>query len=92
MDLDAHPLRIIEQLFGNIYKNGIFIKRDLKSAYHQIPILDKELICNFINLREYRLGLQMGSGVAVMKRKQYKCRPECANKGVSCLILRMLYK
>lgn len=42
MDLDAHPLRIIEQLVGNIYKNGICIKRDLKSAYHQIPILDKD--------------------------------------------------
>lgn len=42
MDLDAHPLPIIEQLVGNIYKNGIFIKRDLKSAYHQILILDKD--------------------------------------------------
>lgn len=42
MDLDAHPLSIIEQLVGNIYKNGICIKRDLKSAYHQIPILDKD--------------------------------------------------
>lgn len=41
MDLDARSLRIIEQLVGNIYKNGIFIKRDLKSAYHQIPILDQ---------------------------------------------------
>lgn len=40
--LDAYPLPCIEDVVSNIAKHRVFSKIDLKSAYHQLSILDQE--------------------------------------------------
>lgn len=40
--LDAYPLPKIQEIIFKISKNNVFSKIDLKSAYHQIPILESE--------------------------------------------------
>lgn len=42
--LDAYPLPNIESIVSNVAKFKIFSQIDLKSAYHQVPILEKEKI------------------------------------------------
>ncbi|KAL0811536.1 hypothetical protein ABMA28_009923 [Loxostege sticticalis] len=41
-ELDAYPLPNIEQLVTKVAKNKMFSLIDLKSAYHQVPILPDE--------------------------------------------------
>ncbi|XP_045526419.1 uncharacterized protein LOC123715455 [Pieris brassicae] len=41
-ELDAYPLPNIEDLVSKVAKNKFFSLIDLKSAYHQVPILPKE--------------------------------------------------
>ncbi|KAL0840676.1 hypothetical protein ABMA28_015872 [Loxostege sticticalis] len=41
-ELDAYPLPNIEQLVTKVAKNKMFSLIDLKSAYHQVPILPEE--------------------------------------------------
>lgn len=41
-ELDAYPLPNIEDLVAKVAKNKIFSLIDLKSAYHQVPILPEE--------------------------------------------------
>lgn len=43
-DLDAFPLPNIETVVSKVSKYKIFSQIDLKSAYHQVPILEKEKI------------------------------------------------
>jgi hypothetical protein len=40
--LDAYPLSRIEEAIAHVSKYNIFSTIDLKSAYHQVPILDSE--------------------------------------------------
>jgi hypothetical protein len=40
--LDAYPLPRIEEIISKVAKNRIFSTIDLKSAYHQVPILETE--------------------------------------------------
>lgn len=40
--LDAYPLPKIEEVITKVSKNEVFSSIDLKSAYHQIPILESE--------------------------------------------------
>lgn len=41
-ELDAYPLPSIEELISKVAKYSVFSAIDLKSAYHQVPILPEE--------------------------------------------------
>ncbi|XP_063625652.1 uncharacterized protein LOC134797361 [Cydia splendana] len=41
-ELDAYPLPCIEELISKVAKYSVFSAIDLKSAYHQVPILPEE--------------------------------------------------
>ncbi|KAI5721544.1 hypothetical protein M8J77_022092 [Diaphorina citri] len=40
--LDAYPLPRIEDIIAKVSENQVFSVIDLKSAYHQVPIMDSE--------------------------------------------------
>jgi len=65
--LDAYPLPRIDEFVNEIAQYRVFSSIDLKSAYHQIPLNEKDkvslhlkLMGAFINLNICHLVLQMG--------------------------------
>ncbi|KAI5752123.1 hypothetical protein M8J77_014045 [Diaphorina citri] len=45
--LDAYPLPRIEDIIAKVSENQVFSVIDLKSAYHQVPIMDSETVHSF---------------------------------------------
>lgn len=71
--LDAFPLPLIENIVSNVAKYKVFSKIDLKSAYHQFPILEKdkpytafEACGNLYQFRRIPFGVT--NGVAAFQR------------------------
>jgi len=40
--LDAYPLPSLEDIVSKVSKNSVFTTIDLKSAYHQVPLREKD--------------------------------------------------
>lgn len=72
-DLDAFPLPNIETVVNNVSKFKVFSQIDLKSAYHQVPILENEKIYTAFeaNGKLYqftRIPFGVTNGVAAFQR------------------------
>ncbi|XP_059045822.1 uncharacterized protein LOC131841533 [Achroia grisella] len=71
--LDAYPLPSIEDVIAKVSKHKIFSKIDLKSAYHQVPILESEKSYTAFeaggNLYQFRrIPFGVTNGVAAFQR------------------------
>ncbi|XP_064072074.1 uncharacterized protein LOC135193461 [Vanessa tameamea] len=71
--LDAYPLPNIENVVSEVAKYNYFSQIDLKSAYHQIPILEKEKLFTAFeasgNLYQFtRIPFGVTNGVAAFQR------------------------
>lgn len=71
--LDAYPLPSIEQIVSKVAKHSVYSKIDLKSAYHQIPILETEKLYTAFeaegSLYQFRrIPFGVTNGVAVFQR------------------------
>lgn len=72
-DLDAYPLPSIDSIVTAVSKYNLFSQIDLKSAYHQVPILPKEKIYTAFeacgNLYQFtRIPFGVTNGVAAFQR------------------------
>lgn len=72
-ELDAYPLPSIELIVSEVAKYSYFSQIDLKSAYHQVPILPKEKIYTAFeacgNLYQFtRIPFGVTNGVAAFQR------------------------
>ncbi|XP_045457867.1 uncharacterized protein LOC123668118 [Melitaea cinxia] len=72
-ELDAYPLPNIDSIITQVAKYNIFSQIDLKSAYHQVPILQKEKVYTAFeacgNLYQFtRIPFGVTNGVAAFQR------------------------
>ena len=76
-ELDAYPLPRIDEMVNKLSKYKVFSTFDLKSAYHQIPILesDKKFTAFEANGRLYqfqRIPFGVTNGVSIFQRSMDK--------------------
>lgn len=72
-DLDAYPLPSIDSIITKVAKYNVYSQIDLKSAYHQVPILPKEKVYTAFeacgNLYQFtRIPFGVTNGVAAFQR------------------------